>query len=73
MDFEKTGYARKLFEGDIPRIVKALESINKNLERLANMQENNYLEDNEVTGMIQDFFTNKKKRNTKGEDPLDMD
>ena len=34
---------------------------------------NNYLEDNEVTGMIQDFFTNKKNRNTKGEDPLDMD
>jgi len=73
MDFEKTGYARKLFEADIPRIVKALEGINKNLERLANMQENNYLEDNEVTGMIQDFFTNKKNRNTKGEDPLDMD
>jgi len=73
MDFEKTGYARKLFESDIPKITKALQGIESHLKRLADMRQNDYLEDNEVSGMIQDFFNKKQNNRTSEEGPIDMD
>ena len=72
MDFEKTGYARKLFESDIPKITKALQGIEAQLKRIADMSQNEHLEDNEVSGMIQDFFSKKQNR-TKEDGPIDMD
>jgi len=72
MGIENTGYGKKLFESDIPRIKKALEGIEAQLKRIADMNQNENLEDNEVTGLIQDFFSKKQNR-TEEDGPIDMD
>ena len=62
MDFEKTGYAKKLFEADIPRIVHALEGIEKHLNVLVKIKQDEHTDDNQVMGTIQEIFS---KRNRK--------
>ena len=40
MELHNTGYGKKLFEGDIPGIRTALESIAKSLESMVNISSN---------------------------------
>ena len=74
----ETGYGRKLLEHDIPQISRSLETIAKEVKRIADINENSYLEGKkDQSFLMSQHVFNRKLRNVlleiKGSILLDAD